>query len=444
MAFVVSAIVSTVAATVGSLVGTALFGSAVLGTIAGVSITAGLIGGVIGAGLAGGLLASARGGSFGKGFLMGAGGAAIGGFLSGAFDGATGATIGASGDTVEGMLAAQGGAEFAPTAFESGSLGGAAGAAEAGSGVSTYGLGDIGSPTGTPLDVPATTSPTGGGDLATSAVNGASDSSGFSLSSLTDPNPYTSAAQGASVNPAPPAEFDDFSLQNIASNSPQATQVPLSQSAYGSTTTSTPTPIGDTNGGAAPAPISNLDNAGASTTPDTGADAGGFNSSAHAVNPPDGTTSSSILQNQLPDETLSRGGLAGLYDTVKGAIPKGSFLKVLGGGADYLQRSYDAHKLDRINKGMKPLTFDEYKQQYAPGQADRYAAASQRMAQSGHTGTLPILMANMNGDVQAGYSKYLPGAQQQYLTNTAAIQNARQGAVKPLFSSIASLNAGKA
>jgi hypothetical protein len=450
MAFVVSAVVSVVGAAIGTAVGTAVFGSAVLGTIAGVSITAGLIGGVIGAGLAGGLLASARGGSFGQGFLMGAGGAAIGGFLSGAFDGATGAAVGASGDTVNSMLAAQGGADFAPTAFESGSLGGATTAADATSGASTYGLGDVSAPTGTPLDTPATPAPTGGGDLATSAVNGASDGTGFSLSSLTDPNPYTSAAQGASVNPAVPSEFDDFSLQNIGSNSPQATQVPLAQSAYGNPTTSTPTPIGDTNGGAAPAPISNLDNAGAATTPDTGdgADAGGFNSSAHAVNAPDGTTSSSILQNQLPDETLKRGGLAGLYDTAKGAwndnMPKGSLLKVLGGGADYLQRSYDAHKLDRINKGMKPLTFDEYKQQYAPGQADRYAAASQRMAQSGHTGTLPILMANMNGDVQAGYSRYLPGAQQQYLTNTAAIQNARQGAVKPLFSSIAGLNAGKA
>jgi hypothetical protein len=442
MAFVVSAVVSVVGAAIGTAVGTAIFGSAVLGTIAGVSITAGLIGGVIGAGLAGGLLASARGGSFGKGFLMGAGGAAVGGFISGAFDGATGAAVGASGDTVNSMLAAQGGAEFAPTAFESGSLGGAAPAADAASGASTYGLGDVSAPTGTPLDTPATPAPTGGGDLATSAVNGASDSSGFSLSSLTDPNPYTSAAQGASVNPAPPAEFDDFSLQNLGSNSPQATQVPLAQSAYGSTTTSTPTPIGDTNGGATPAPISNLDNAGASTTPDTGDDAGGFNSSAHAVNPPDGTTSSSILQSQLPDETLKRGGLGGLYDTVKGAMPNGSFLKILGGGADYLQRSYDAHKLDRINKGMKPLTFDEYKQQYAPGQADRYAAASQRMAQSGHTGSLPILMASMNRDAQAGYRTYLPAAQQQHLTNTAAIQNAKQGAVKPLFSSIASLNWG--
>jgi hypothetical protein len=373
---------------------------------------------------------------------MGAGGAAIGGFLSGAFDGATGAggaTVGASGDTVEGMLASQGGAEFAPTAFESGSLGGATGAADAASGASTYGLGDMSSPTGTPLDTPATPAPTGGGDLATSAVNGASDSNGFSLSSLTDP--------GAPINPGVPAGSNDYSLQNIASNSPQTTQTSLAESAYGNPTTSTPTSIGDTNGGVTPAPISNLDNAGAATTPDTG-DGGGFNSSAHSVNPPDGTTSANVLSSQLPDETLQRGGLAGLWDTAKGAwndnMPKGSFQKILGGGVDYLQKAYDAHKLDRINKGMKPLTFDEYKQQYAPGEANRYAAASQQMAQSGHTGTLPILMANMNRDAQAGYRSYLPGAQQQHLTNTAAIQNARQGAVKPLFSSIASLNWGNA
>lgn len=402
MAFVVSAVVGFVGAAVGTAVGAAVFGTAVMGTIAGVSITAGLIGGVIGAGLAGGILSAARGGSFGKGFLMGAAGGAIGGFLKGAFDGVTGVGAAAEGASAsgEGFSAIADSYNAANGVTGSGAAleGAATGAADAAGGASTYGMGDISAPTGTPLDASgAAIAPVG--DLASSATEGATTSI-----------------------PSLDTQFGDYSGQAGAFNQPGGLQnlggagstVP-DVSSYGGGLEQTVAGAGNT-------PTSSYEMAPQTGTPSTLDNTGSVAPDANAQPAPQG------------------GGLSDMWNSAKTMwndnMPAGSAQKLLLGGADYLQKNYEAHKLEKINKGMKPLTFEEWKAQYAPDDAARYAAASNQMARSGHTGTLPILMAQMNQRANAGYQAYRPGAQQTQLNNAAALSNLRQGtrsaAIRPL------------
>jgi hypothetical protein len=404
-------IIAVVVGFIGSAIGGAVAGALFSGTIAGVA--AATIGSAIGAGIAGGILAKSQGGSFGKGFLMGAAGGAIGGVMKGAFDGlfqgsdaiAAGATQAADGTTDAMMYASQGGADFAPTALEG--VGQVAGAAPV-----SVGLGDL----NTQVSY----------DGMPSAVEGAPSGD---LSSIT-----SQAAQGTTPSDT------GFSLSGMQGDLYGATQVPASADSYGSfaqgqapqmssldqTISGTGTTPSVSSYGepaatpATPSPLENVGNAPPAT--DTGA-APPLNTSVTS----DGGTPPSALSN--------------MWDTAKDTwnsnMPSGSLAKLALGGADYLQKNYEAHKLDRINKGMKPLTFEEYKQQYAPEDAMRYSAASNQMARSGHTGTLPILMAQMNQKANAGYQSYLPNAQQKYLQNTASLGQGKTGTLSNLFKGFA-------
>ena len=400
-------IVAVVVGAIGTAVGTAI-GTAIGGTILGVS--AATIGGVIGAGIAGGALAAATGGSFGKGFLMGAAGSALGSFLKGGLgDTIGGATQAADGTTVAGMLAEQGGAEFAPDAFSSmgdlGATGASVGLGELGGvgvdstgGVETFGLGDTAIPEGTPIGTEAPSWEAGLQDIANQTQFG-------DLSGGTD------LASSAGFNAQTPVTGNDIYSNYIPGSDSNS---PLLSSDYSfSPEVSSASPTAGT-----------LDNIGQ-----------GY------VQPPDGTTTSQMLQSQgMPLEAPKQGGLGGMFKSsdawLKNTLGQNapSTGKLLMGGGQYLMDKYQTDKLARQAKGLAPMSFEEYKTQFTNPQD--YRTASAKLAQSGRTGTLPALLARMNERARQGYAGYLPGAQEKYLGVKADIAGARSRSLGNLFRNV--------
>lgn len=412
-------LVAIVVGAIGTAVGTAI-GTAIGGTILGVS--AATIGGVIGAGIAGGALAYASGGSFGKGFLMGATGAAIGGFLkAGLGETVGGATQFADGTTTAEMLAAQGGAEFAPDALSGmgevagsaaevgfGELGGAAG--DALSGAETYGLGGIDAPVGTELGATTPAWEQGLQDTVNMDQFGAM-SNGTSLAN----------SAGFDAAPTPSLGSEQFAM-----TPGMAAESSLLSSDYSfAPEMSTSTGIEGMGGSAG-----GLENIGQ-----------GY------VQAPDGTTSAQMLQSQGGADFAPNNPPQGLGGTIKnmantsdqwlkntfgGSAPSTGKLLMAGGQALY--EKYQTDKLERQAKGLAPMSFEEYKTQFTNPQD--YRNASAKLAQSGRTGTLPALLARMNERARQGYAGYLPGAQEKYLGVKADIAGARSRSLGNLFRNV--------
>jgi len=395
-----AAIISIAVGFVGAAVGTAI-GAAIGGTILGIS--AATIGAVIGAGIAGGLLSMARGGDFGKGFLVGAVGAGIGSFASSVFGGAggaaeglaEGATAAADGTTSASMLAAQGGAEFAPEALAAAT--GDIGQAAATSGIETAAV-----------DQGLNATVSGMGDTAASASPSLAETASGSMTPTPEP---TAGLEG---NMAAPTNAG-FTGAEAGLPTPQGGGL---QSLWDAGSQNTPSSFGSSSGG--------LEGAAAPQASGMSFDAG-----TGASVPTEGGFS---LEGTMNKSDAWLGENLGM--------PKGSTGKLAMGGLDALMKNYQANKLERQVNKMKPLTFEEFKAQH--GNPNDYRVASGNMARAGRTGTLPVLLARMNENLRGKYAGYLPGAQQTNLENQAAVSNMKQGAWGAAVRPLASLDWGKA
>jgi len=404
-----AAIISIAVGFVGAAVGTAI-GAAIGGTILGIAATT--IGAVIGAGVAGGLLSMARGGDFGKGFLVGAVGAGIGSFASSVFGGAggaaeglaEGATAAADGTTTASMMAAQGGAEFAPDALAAAT--GDIGQAAATSGIETAGgvAGDTG--------LNATVS--GMGDTAATAPSLADTTSG---SMTTTPQPT-------------PGMDGNMATSTAGGFSGAEAGLPVAQSGGLSS-------IWDASGASNPSSYSlgASDAGGGGAIEGMSAQGGGM-----SFDPNQGAS--------VPMEQGSGGGLEGMMgksDAWLGenlGMPKGSTSKLAAGGLEYLMKNYQANKVERQVNKLKPLTFEEYRQQFS--NPDDYKVAANNMARAGRTGTLPVLLARMNQNVRGKYAGYLPGAQAQQVQGQAGIANMKTQNLNSLFNTLGQTGMGVA
>lgn len=394
---------------IGTAVGTAI-GTAIGGTILGIS--AATIGGVIGAGVASGIFADATGGSFGKGFVMGAVGASIGAFMKGGFGGSPtgdalgGATQAADGTTTASMLAAQGGADFAPNALSGtgdlGMTGGAAGFGEMGGvagGAETFALDQMAAPQGTPIDGTAgagATAPSweaGLQDTVNNAQMGFDPSQSGNMSS-TFGNMQEGLSSPTGFNNQPASLGDQFS----ASTTPTA---PTASTVSGDYAT-----------GGAPAPAGpSLENIGAAPTNAAPAAEGngGFG-----------------------------GGVKKMFDTsdawLKNTLGKGapSTGKLLMSGGQYLMDNRNIKKQEQQAQQLaSPMSFEEYSQNFTdPG---AYRVASENMARGGRTGLLPVLLARMKNDARGRYASYLPGAREKYYDTKAGIQANKNASLARLF-----------
>lgn len=371
-------------------------------------------------GVAGGVVSMAMGGSFGDGFKTGAiGGLASGLFSAGmsAFGGAGdavgGATIAADGTTTAEMLAAQGGAEFAPDAFSGmgdiGATGASVGFGELGgtdaiSGAETYGLGGIDAPVGTELGAAPPAWEQGLQDTVNMDQFGVM-SEGASLASSAGFNAAPTSSLGTDQFSMTPDMGGDSFL-----SSPDASYAPQSVGTEG---------VGGTSGG--------LDNIGQVDT--------NYNLSQ-------GTSSGSALGSPIvPDaagQTINNStGLGGMFKT-SDAWLKNTFgqsapstSKLLMGGGQALYDKYQIDKQARQAKGMAPMSFEEYQRQFTNPQD--YRNASAKLAQSGRTGTLPALLARMNERARQGYASYLPGAKEKQYEREAGIQANRNASLSRLF-----------
>lgn len=402
-----AAIISIAVGAVGMAVGTAV-GAAIGGTILGVSMAT--IGGVIGAGIAGGIMSYAKGGKFGEGFVMGAAGAAIGGFMKAGFgDAAAGATQAADGTTSAAMLAAQGGAEFAPDALSGmgdlAATGASAGLGEMGGTMAaeTFALDSMAAPTGTAIDG------TAGAAAAPSWEAGLQDtvnnaSMGFDPSTTGNMSPTT----GNMAAPTAPTGFntETGSLSNQFQTAPSAP-------------TEAATPTGDYSGTAAPtAPGTTLENIGSAPQPATAAptdtvasgtsEGGGFGGGVKKMF----NTSDAWLKDTLGKNAPSTG-------------------KLLMGGGQYLMDQYNLAKQQRQAQGLAPMSFEEFSQNYTdPG---AFRNASENLARGGRTGSLPVLLARMKNDARGKYASYLPGAKEKYYDVQSGVQANRNASLARLF-----------
>jgi len=62
-----------------------------------------------------------------------------------------------------------------------------------------------------------------------------------------------------------------------------------------------------------------------------------------------------------------------------------------------------------------------------------YRHAANKLAQSGHTGALPVLLARMKNAGAADYTKYRTGMEQRNLENQAAISRMKSNSLQNLF-----------
>jgi len=385
---------------IGSMAGAAV-GAAIGGTILGIG--AATVGAAIGAGLAGGILASATGGSFGKGFLMGAVGSAVGSYFKGfggvgegAADAASGATQFADGTTTAGMLAEQGGATL-----------------EAGGGIvegmdAASAMGDI---------------TTGADAMAGGMSSVPTPEGGFSLEGI--------GTQQGGMSVAPP---DSNSLGTMFGDTGGASLDPtssLAQSAgFNAPTPTTPTDAYSMTPGSqldAPTMSSDYSSAAPSNTPtaiegiNTAPQQGSYDMSNMGEAPAVPTNQGTGMLEQ------SDGWLQNTFG--KSAPSTG---KLLMGGGQYLLDKYNIDKQAKLAKGLAPMSFEQYQQQFTNPQD--YRNASHQLAQSGRTGTLPALLARMKERARQGYAGYLPGAREKNYDAQAGIQANRNASLSRMFS----------
>lgn len=386
-----AAIISMAVGFVGAAVGTAV-GAAIGGTILGIS--AATIGAVIGAGVAGGLLSMARGGDFGKGFLIGAVGAGIGSYASSVFGGASGAAEGVAG-AADGTASAVSGAVEGTTAA----------AAPLAADAATAAVGDIGT------------------SALEAAAPAATEGAAFSLGDL-------GASGGMS---AVPAAEGSFSLAGLGGE------------ASGAMMTPTPTPglegVASTVGGFTDAGF-NVGFDGAQLGTSGGglsnpAPTGSFGDGGGAAGGMEGIGGQPAAYDPVAASSNSSGGFS--LDNI--GLDASGAKKLAMGGLDSMMKMYQTNKLEREVNKQKPMTFEQFQAQYSDPDAYRYAA--ENMARAGRTGSLPVLLARMKNNVRGKYAGYLPGAQQQYLNNQAGIASAKSGALTNLFSGYASDQAAK-
>lgn len=402
MAAIISIAVGAAGAFVGSAIAGTIFTSGA--TLFGIAATT--IGGVIGAGIAGGLLNMARGGEFGKGFLTAAVGTAMGyaaghffGGATGAAEGVGGATQLADGTTQAAMLESQGGLEFAQNALSGDMATGVAEAGLAGAG------GEIAA---TAANAPVTQiSPMGSGEVATTIGQPLEQTLTQAGSSATVPSVYESG-QGSIFG-------QESILPNWADyNVPGLEQI--------------------VSGGSASAPASFSEP---------------VFSGGGTVIPPDGTTTAAMLESQggadfapnaLEGGDASKWSLGNMIKSSDAWLeknlgaPKGSTAKLALGGIDAMMKNYQTNKMEREANNMAPLSFEQFKQQYYT--PDKWKLAANQLARSGHTGTLPTLLARMNQEAQGKYASYLPEEQRQNYLRRQGILNMRQAnmsaAIRPL------------
>lgn len=387
-----AAIISIAVGFAGAALGTAI-GTAIGGTILGIS--AATIGAVIGAGVAGGLLSMAKGGDFGKGFLIGAVGAGIGSYASSVFGGASGAA--------EGVVAGTEGA--AGTAVSGAVEGTAAAAAPIAGDAATSAIGEMGTSAiadtaGVGIDAAA------GGMSAVPAAEGA-----FSLEGLGATGGMSSA----------PAASGSFNLGDMGASSMLggATPVPGLES------------IGSTQGGFTDAGMNTGFNGASLSNPQASLDTFGT-----------GPNTGGALEGAAPYDPVAASPNSGSGFSLEslGLDGKGA-AKLAMGGIDSYMKNREANKLNSLVEQQRPMTFEQFSSQYSDPQAYMYAA--ENMARAGRTGALPVLLARMKNNVRGKYASYLPGAQQQYLNNKAGIASAKSGALSNLFSGYASNLASK-
>jgi hypothetical protein len=422
-------LVAVVVGVIGSAVGTAV-GAAIGGTLLGVG--AATIGGIIGAGIAGGLVSKMSGGSFGKGFLMGAVGGAVGKFLSGGLGETLGAGATGGGDTVASMLAEQGGAEFAPNALDSVSWG--AGDMGQGivadSGVETFGLGETPALEGGPMD-----------ELFFEQNYPRPESADFNVD-MTDPSKV--------------GLFQADQNMNLMANIEQGADLGygFDKAAYSAQGGLSAEPFSYTQAPAEPGSFS-LENIGApASTPAAGGlegvgqatEAGSLfqNEPLLSKDVPYGQNATWTSSTQPAAPIVNRGTTQPWTNKVSNmatnsddwlnrtfGTPKGTVGKMAMGGADSLMKLYGAYQQDQLVKGTKPLSFEDFQKQYS-NEAD-YRQAASVMGRQGRTGALPALLARMKQRDRNAYANYLPNARQQYVNNKANVNQAYTGALHNLF-----------
>lgn len=404
MALVVSAVVTSIGAAVGaSLLGTS------------VGILGFNIGAALGAGIAGGLYAEVRGGDFWSGFAGGALGN-IGGEL---FFGADGFLSGFGGDSISASASNMPGgvsSNFSSDAFLT-------------PGSSTEFLGDITQNYGGDLasggleNLGAVTSQTASG-----LGQGAAGSTGLGELFSNGGGAATGSTGGFSPS------GNSFSLENLG--------------------------IGDYSGlssdtlAAGAAPSFNMGGnlsvgEGAAGIVGDTASASSTSSVMPDINP---GPSGAYLENVLSPQAAApaAGGLAGTLSKVgqgfrqgissadamfgQVGLPKGTAAKSLWGGIDYIAKERQLNSLQKSNNALYPQSLQEYQNQnYNP---DDYRAAANQLARSGHSGSLPVLLARAKQRAGQGYAQYKNTAGNQYLANKAAIQTGRNTNLGNLFGGI--------
>ena len=401
---VVGIIVGAIGSAVGSAVATGVFG-AVAGGIGAA------IGAAVGAGIAGGLMASAMGGSFGKGFLMGAAGSAVGSFLKGGLgDTLGGATQAADGTTSADIFASQGGADFAPTALEG--VGEVAGEFGGATGVETFGLGESGGAVGTSLD--AGGSLEGSGGLADIGAGGMTTTPTTDGGGLAD----QFGTVGSTGVPMSTSTLDP----GFQSGNMMTPELGFSETIGGDQ-------FALPDGVTSESPLLSTDYSAAGAAPTAQGLEGFTPAPAEGSYPMSSGSTGSAPQ--------SNGGIGGMFKTSDAwlknnlGMPQGSTGKLLMGGAQTLMDYRAANKLGKQVDAQAPLSFEQYQEQFMnPG---AYKTAANRMASSGRTGTLPILLARMKNEARGDYTKYRTGQDQRNLENKAAVSRMKSNSLSNLF-----------
>jgi hypothetical protein len=367
----------------------------------------GVIGGIIGAGIAGGVMAAVTGGSFGQGFLMGAVGSVAGQFLSGGI-GSLGNTAATDAGTSASGMFGEAGSGISSAGTSGAST--ATGLGEVASGAGT-GFGEIGqaaNSTGNMFD--AGTYNVGGGG----ASSGLGEATGNALGM---PSTLNTGVTDLANNPLTNGGFEGTSPNN-----PLGSVMPSGSSPVGTVTSPMNSNIGfNTQPSNDSYSLMNPQPAQAGSSMDT---SGGALEGGTGTTPTEGTPSSGIRGAIDSGNNWIRSNLG-----INNAINSRSLMGV----GQYLTDRYEQHKLEQQAKGLEPLSFEQYRQQYSdPG---AYKTASNQLAKSGHTGTLPILLANMNQRARGAYAQYLPGARQTSLGVQGDLAAARSRSLSNMFRS---------
>ena len=411
-----AAIISIAVGAIGTMVGTAI-GAAIGGTILGIS--AATIGGIIGAGLAGGVLSWAKGGDFGKGFLMGAAGGAIGAFAKAGIGAMSSGAGEAAGGVAEGAAAGAEGAATTGTLEGIGTTSGLEGVTSAGAEGAATGATEGG------FSMDALTGGTGlTSDAAATAVPG--ETGGFSLGAATAGD-LDSYGLGASTFDTGATTQPTGGLNNMAQNQGNMVQGNMNTPTTGGFNAD---PTSSTYG---LTDSSKLMSADYGSTPTA---AEGFGTAPEAG-------SYSMSYDQGTGAPVGGGSMLEKSDNWLGenlGMKSGSTAKLAKGGLEYLYKNYQTDKLAREVNKLKPMTFEEYASQFSDPGAYRTAAAT--MAKGGRTGTLPALLARMRNETRGKYAGYLQPQQERYLAGQSGIANQRTQNMGGLLSTLGSTGMG--